>query len=195
MARRWTEEEKSLVCEKWGIWTIRRISNFINRTDYAVIRFAEKNKLGSAYKSYYLTTEEVAKMFKIDPTTVNRYWINKYGLKARIQPMKERSYYRIDFDDLYDWCKENQDKWKACNLEEYGLGIEEDWLKEKRKKDNNIITKKRGSQWTTKELIKLDELIAEGKSSREIAEIIGRSFYSVKRQRQRQLHKKEEIVA
>ena len=194
MARRWTDEEKNLVYEKWGIWSLKRIANAINRTENGVLRFAEKNKLGSAYKSYFLTTEEVANMFGVDSSTVNRYWINLYGLKARFYPMKKRRFYRIDFDDLYDWCKDNQDKWKACNLEEYALGSEEEWLKEKRKKDNNIITQKSGSQWTTKELIRLDELIAEGKSSREIAEIIGRTFYSVKRQRQRQLHRKEEMI-
>lgn len=194
MARRWIQEERDFVEEKWGLWTVSRIAKALNRTDYAIIRFAEKNKLGSMYKDMYLTTEQIGKMFRVDSTTVNRYWIQKYGLKAVKMALKERRYWRVKPEDLYEWCKNNQDKWKASHLEKYALGYEEEWLEEKRKKDSDILIKKQGSQWTTKELIKLQELIDEGKSSREISEILNRSFYSVRRQRQRRLHNKEKMV-
>lgn len=185
MARRWTKEEKDFVEEKWGLWSVSRIAKTIDRTDYAVIRYAEKNKLGSMYKGMYLTTEQVGEMFNVDSTTVNRYWIKKYGLKSVRMALKERKFWRIKLDDLLFWCEKNQDKWKATHLEEYALGEEPKWLQLKRIKDKDIAVAKRGTFWSMKEIDILKKRIEEGKTSREIAEELKRSKASVDRQRMR----------
>lgn len=185
MAKRWTEEEKGLVELKWGVWTISRIAKTINRTEKAVIRYGEKNKLGSMYKEMYLTTEQVGKMFNVDSSTVNRYWIKKYSLKASKIALKERKFYRIKQEDLISWCRHNQDKWKATYLEEHSLGEEAEWLRIKRERDKDLTVVKSKTYWSMKEIEILKLGIQEGKTSREIGIELNRSKASVDRQRMR----------
>ena len=185
MARRWTEEEKFLVEEKWGVYSIKLLAQKVNRTETAVIRFAEKNGLGSMYKEGNLTTEQIGDMFGIDSSTVNRYWIGKYGLKATKRALKNRKYWRVKLKDLIIWCRDNQDKWKSNNLELYALSEEPDWLKEKRNRDNNKIVEKKGTFWSMMEIAELKKLVEEGYTSRDIAEKMNRTKLSVDRQKAR----------
>lgn len=185
--RRWTDEERSLVEDKWGIWSTTRLAKNLNRTENAIVRFAEKNNLGGAYRGMYLSTQQVADLFSIDPTTVARYWIKKYGLKANTQPLRQRRLIRILQDDLLVWCKQNQDRWKATNLPILALGEEPDWLIEKRERDS-LNKSKQGSTWTYKELETLKELINQGTSSSDIARTLGRTYASIRSKRQKLLN-------
>lgn len=187
MAKRWTEEEKDFINEYWGVRTTDYIAKKLNRTKYAIIRYAEKNKLGSAYKECYLSTEDISKMFNIDSSTVSKIWIKSYGLKGRKRKLRERKIWCIKADDLYSWCKENQDKWKATYLEEYALGFEDDWLKQKRQRDKDKTVIKSGTSWTMKEIEILKRRVKEGKTSREIGLELNRSKASVDRQRLRSI--------
>lgn len=189
MGARWTQEERDLVEDKWGIWSVAVIAKTLNRSERAVVRFAEKNKLGSMYWSTYLSSEQIGSMFKVDPSTVVRYWIAQYGLKAIKKPLKKRRIYRVTLDDLFDWCYHNQDKWKATHLPDLIFGVEPDWLIAKRKQDKDILVAKRGTLWSVGELKSLKEMIDMGMTSREIAGELGRSLNSVRRQRQRLLSK------
>lgn len=190
VCRRWTEEERNYVIENWGEKSLDYIAKKLNRTVKAIISFSEKNKLGSPYKRNYISTIEAANIIGVDQTTII-HWINAYNLKASFKALKSRKKYLIDIDDFRKFLKENQNLWKSNNLEEYALGKEESWLKEKRKRDSNIITEKLGSEWTIKEIHKMNKLIEEGKSLREIAEILNRTYKSVRAQRQRELNKRK----
>lgn len=195
VCRRWTDEEKDLVMDKWGIWSISRLAKAVNRTEYAVVRFGEKNGLGSMYREGYLTTEQIADMFKVDQSTVSRYWIKQYGLKAKKSALKERMLYRVSQDDLLLWCENNQDKWRASYLEEYALGFEPEWLKAKRITDSDTITKNKGRLWTTKEIDTLIQLFNDGIAIKDIAEKLGRTYLSTKRQKERLGLRKDTRVA
>lgn len=190
VCRRWTEEERNYVIENWGEKSLDYIAKKLNRTAKAIISFSEKNKLGSPYKRNYISTIEAANMIGVDQTTII-HWINAYNLKANFKALKSRKKYLIDIDNFRKFLKENQNLWKSNGLEEYALGKEESWLKEKRKKDSNIITEKLGSEWTIKEVHKMNKLIEEGKTLREIAEILNRTYKSVRAQRQRELNKRK----
>lgn len=188
VCRRWTEEERNYVIENWGDVTVSYMAKKINRSEGAIVRFGEKNKLGSMYKKSYISTIEAAEIISVDQTTIIR-WINECGLKAKFKALKTRRKYQIDIDEFRKFLKSNQNLWKSNDLEEYALGKEEDWLKEKRKKDNDIIIKKQGSLWTTKEVHIMNKLIEEGKTLKEIAVVLNRTYKSVRAQRQRELDK------
>lgn len=186
ICRRWTEEEKEFVMEHWGDVTVSYIAKKLNRSETAIISFSEKNKLGSAYKKNYISTIDAGEIIGVDQTTII-HWINSCGLKAEFKAIKNRKKYLIDIDKFHNFLRDNQGLWKASNLELYGLGKEEDWLKVKRKKDDNEITKKQGSPWTLNEIKRMNNYIEEGLTLREIANILNRTYYSVRQQRQRQL--------
>ena len=185
MARKWTEEEKFYLEEKWGTLSVKVLAKRFNRTETAVIRFAEKNGFGSMYREGTLTTKQISKMFNVNIGTVRTYWIGKHGLKATKKALKNRRCWRVRMEDLIDWCEHNQDKWKSNHLELYALSIEPEWLKEKRKRDNNEFTEKKGTSWSISEITKLRNLVEEGYTSKEIAKIMNRSKCSIDGQKTR----------
>ena len=59
------------------------------------------------------------------------------GLKYKVQKIsKSKSYRYIEIKDLYEFLRANQNIWDSRNLEKNILGIEPEWLKEKRKLDS-----------------------------------------------------------
>lgn len=191
MAKRWTEEELTLLEDKWGIWSVNRLAKELQRTEAAIIVKAERLKLGGAYNSY-LTTSEVGALFGVHRRTVLHYWINKYGLKAKANKLRSQKIYRVTIDDLITWAKENQDKWDSRNLDEYALGKEFDWLVEKRKQDakNTIVT----GDWSLKDYKTLIDLSEQGVSLKDIAQQLNRTYFAVRRKRQQYLDTKKEAV-
>lgn len=192
--RRWTQEEKDYVADVWGIKTVKQIARKINRTEGAVVSFAEKNKLGSMYRAEWLTTNQAAKIIGVNQKTIIS-WIKEYGLKAESKALLERMMYRIDIMEFYKFLKNNQNRWKATNLPYLALGYEELWLEEKRKLDtSNDLIKKSRSMWTIKEELTLIKMLNEGYSYKEIAMSLNRTIPAVKRYTYR-LEKKKKIIS
>lgn len=188
VCRRWTEEEKNYVIDNWGTLTIRYMAKKIGRTEKALISFGEKNKLGSPYKVDYISTIEAGEIVGVDQTTII-HWINEYGLKSRFKAMVKRKKYLIDLDDFRKFLRDNQHLWKACNVEEYALGREEDWLKEKRKTDSDLEIMKKGTLWSTKEEQEALELFKQGLNAREVSRKINRTYIACKKRREKFLRK------
>lgn len=192
MARRWTEEEKSYVEEYWGAKSVKAIAKKINRTESAVMNYAERNKLGSMYREVYLLPPLLGEYFGVSESTI-KTWIKDFGLPSNTRPLKKHRAHRILPEKLLIWCRDNQSKWSSKNLPIYALGEEPAWLVEKRKKDLADNTYK-AREWTTKEISQLLELVDSGMSNPQIAKIMNRSEYSIKRQRTKQLHKRRELL-
>ena len=188
--KRWTDLDKDYIMDVWGEKSIKGIAIALGRTRTSVIRFAEKNNLGgSTINNMYLSTLEASEIISVDPKTIIT-WINTNQLKANDKIIRERKVYRIDLLDFIDFLRSNPKKWKATN-EHLDFFSEDDyyWLKEKIKTDNEVP--RVNELWTTKEEARLKQLVLEGKTSREIADILGRSLYGVKRKRQRLFKNKE----
>jgi len=80
---------------------------------------------------------------------------------------------------LLEWLKNNQDKWNSTRLDEYGLGVEPQWLKEKRKTDIDI-PKRKFYKWTKQEDQKLILYYKQGKLTyKQIGEKLNRSESAV----------------
>lgn len=183
--KHWTDAQKEYVIDVWGEIPIKRIAKNIGKSYDAVKRFAERNGLGGVfYNDHYLTTTLASQIIGVDPTTIQS-WIKTKQLKARKQTMGIRKIYLIDPHDYRNFLRDNQDKWNATKLQDGFFDVEVDWLIKKKDADSNLVTLKKGTSWTTKEERRLLELVAEGKTTKEIAIILDRTPKSVQRKRER----------
>ena len=147
-AKKWTVEEEQQLLDLWGYKSIEYISKKLNRTVSAIKSKAHKLELGSSIYSNYngVTFYEISKLFNVSVNVIGTNWIN-LGLKTKVQKISEfRNCRYVEINDLYEFLEKNQDSWDSRVLEKNILGIEPDWLKEKRKRDE--ISNKKFDQIT-----------------------------------------------
>ena len=180
--QKYTAEEREYIESKWGEVSIRRIAQRLNRSQGAILKYAERYGLGGVYNNgCYLTPHDISKMFGVDSTIVKSSWIKNHGLISIRSPLRNSFVHRIKLDDLLDWCKNNQSRWSSLNLEIYALGTEPDWLKEKRRRD--LSNGPRKVSWSLKEEKLLMKLVSEGMKFKDIAIKLGRTEGSCRRRR------------
>lgn len=177
----WTEEEINTLKDLWGTKTIPQIAKKMGRSINSIKIKSTRLKLG-AFKSNseYLSVTQIARILNIDTHTILDRWIEKYNLKFKlIAPSGIQKFKYVNIDDLLEWLKNNQDKWNSTRLEEYGLGVEPKWLKDKRKKDIEI-PKRSYYKWTKAEDNKLIMYYRSGKLTyKQIGEKLNRSENAV----------------
>lgn len=180
--KHYTSKERNYIELNWGYKSVEEISRKLRRSKTAIIRYAENNKLKGCYKEgVFLSTSDISKLFKVDPSTVRKYWIEKYGLVSEKKPLISREIHRVSLENLKYWCFKNQDKWSATSLELYALGEEPEWLKKKRKEDRGKKVKRKA--WTRYEDNILISLSQNGYKYKEIAIKLDRTLASVKQRR------------
>lgn len=165
MPRRWTNEELEYLQSNYKHTKIKKIAKKLNRTEGAVEERAYligvsnwKDNLG------FISAYQAGKIIGKDSRT-----LQNAGLKFR----REGKLKVIELESFIKWLKNNQDKWDSRKLEEYGLGVEPKWLREKRTRD--FVKTTFNKAWTKKET---DILIAgylADKSFSELAESLNRS--------------------
>lgn len=136
--RLWSEEEEDFLIESWGYKTADRIASELHRKPTAIIKRAKVLQLGSPIDAEYITRTSLSKILDIDGKTL----INM-GIPFRRKKFKNRYFHVIRMVEVIRWLKNNQDKFNAAKIEEYGLGVEPEWLKEKRKADRNLKVRDR----------------------------------------------------
>ncbi len=135
--RFWTKEEETLLSDLWGTESFETIAKKLNRTVSSIKNKAFNLGLGSVIENNYngLTIKDISDLLGININTVSVGWIG-LGLKYKVQRVsKTKSYRYVEIKDLYEFLKANQNIWDSRNLEKNILGVEPDWLKEKRKID------------------------------------------------------------
>lgn len=193
--RKWTKEDEFLLESMWGNKNMSYLCKKFNRSKNAIVLKARALNLGKAYDSgLYLLVTQVGDMLGYSATVVVN-WITKYGLPAKKKILIESERYFIDEGKLVKWLKENQNLWNANNLQlnAFGAKVENDWLKEKRKKDIN--RKKKCERFSKGEIEFLILEYNKGKTYNQIAKCLGRTKFSVKEkarqlQREKKLNKK-----
>lgn len=140
--RFWTKEEETLLSDLWGEESFEIIAKKLNRTVSSIKNKAFFLGLGSAMENNYngLTIKDISDMLGVNINTISVGWIG-LGLKYKVQKIsKSKSYRYVEIKDLYEFLEENQNIWDSRNLEKNILGVEPDWLKEKRKLDREKNT-------------------------------------------------------
>lgn len=185
---KWTAKDLEYLEENWGSIPASCIARKIKHTTAAVRQKAKDMRLGKQLGENMLTMGQVSKLMGLKDYSKVRTWI-QHGLTATRcvpnakyptkKPKDGRSYRCIiKFDDLLEWLEAHQDMWDSRTVEEYALGIEYDWLAEKRQRDKNKPLEY--TYWTVGELARLKRLyFDDGKKQLEISRIMGRTRASV----------------
>ncbi len=179
--RWWTLEEIEYLRENWGYAKVEVLAKHLRRSVSSINTKALELGLGPAIKSdiELILVSDICEMLEISKERVVSTFVN-HGLFLRKKWIsKKRFYYYVLYDDLINYLKNNQDTWDSRNLELYALGMEEDWLKEKRKNDakNDPYWHK---EWTTDEIQKAIDIFNYKKSYQAVAEELHRSLGAVK---------------
>ena len=178
--RKWTVEEETLLSDLWGVKSIEYIAKKMKRTVFSIKVKAVRMELGPMIRNNYdvITISDMVDLLNVTRDRIIDSWV-KLGLKLKKAKLTNKmSYYTISWKDLMDFLENNQNEWDSRNLEKNMLGIEPDWLQEKRKRDtieNPLWYRK----WTEDEIKKAESLFKNGKTYQEISSIIERSEWAV----------------
>ena len=183
--RIWSKEELEYLEDSWGEVTPDTIARNLGRTLNAVIVKSKILQLGSYLaSSEYLNAFSISKIMGIDSHVIQRTW-KRYGFKMTKRKIRGNKRFEIiKVDELLEWLRTHQELWDSRRIEPYALGIEPEWLKEKREKDKQK-PKARGTQYTAEEDNRIVMMTRLGKTQAEIAKELDRSQASVNARVQR----------
>ena len=136
----WTEEEEIMLSDLWGNKSMDLITKKLNRTASSISNKAYELNLGSQIDNNYdgLTIPTICKIFNVSYNTVSINWV-ALGLKLKSRKTSNVSaYFYVEINDLFKFLEANQNIWDSRYLEVNILGIEPEWLKQKRISDENI---------------------------------------------------------
>lgn len=184
----WTQEELDYIREVWGDKTVPQIAKHLGRSITAVkVKTARLGYTGQKWSGEMMSARKVSELLGVDVHTVCDFWVPKCGLKAKQRQLgvTKKTTTIIMFEDLLEWLEAHQDLWDSRRVEMYALGMEYDWLKEKRKTDADKPVRK-AQKWTQQEDDRLIALFKRGGMTyAEIGAELGRPASGVEHRLQR----------
>ncbi len=178
----WTDEELNYIHEVWGEKTIPQIARHLGRSINAVkVKTARLGYTGQKWYGNMMSARKVSELLGVDVHTVCDYWIPKCALKGKAKRLgaSKKTTTIIMFDDLLLWLEEHPDLWDSRRLELYALGMEYEWLAEKRKADL-LRPARKAQKWTTEEDTYLVGMFRRGGMTyAEMGAVLGRSADAV----------------
>lgn len=180
----WSQKELDYIQEVWGDKTIPQIARHLGRSINAVkVKTVRLGYTGQKWSGEMMSARKVSELLGVDVHAVCDLWIPKHGLKAKRRRLgqSKKTTTIIMFEDLLEWLEGHQDLWDSRRVEPYALGMEYDWLRQKRKVDAGKPIRK-AQKWTAQEDARLIALYKKGdKTYAEIAQELGRPADGVER--------------
>lgn len=194
---KYTKEEIDYITERFGTVSTSSIAKKLGRSVRAIEKkavqifgTAKANSVQGLYSS-----EEISIMLGVWKGAV-AVWIKERGLPATAKPKRLKKEnkgsiyctdtYSIDLKVFFDWLKENKNNVKVDfdKVDMESLPYAPDWFKEDYKNKNHYNVRNRVG-WSEEDVSKLLYLFyVEGKTLKEIADILGRTYSSVRKKKQ-----------
>ena len=155
--RNWTKEEETLLSDLWGSESIENIAKKLNRTVSSITNRVYVLGLGSQIENNYdgLRIQDISDIFQVNRNVILTSWVS-LGLKLSFRKRSNHSVYSyVQINDLYEFLETNQNIWDSRSLEKNILGVEPEWLKEKRIRDRLLPTSEFGIENLTKQQLLL----------------------------------------
>lgn len=178
--RKWTLEEEQEFKDLWGNQKVELIAKKLKRTVFSLKVKAVRMGLGSMISNNYekITISDISDLLGVSTGRIYSTW-TQLGLNiTMVELTKEKSYMTATWYDLMKFLEENQNEWDSRKIEKNMLGLEPEWLIEKRTRDlkeNPLWYRK----WTEEEIKKAESLFNSGKDYKSIALEIERSERAV----------------
>ena len=184
--RKWTEEERQYVENKWGEMDLAGIANHLGRSIGSITNELQRQGL-TAWKgsTELLQIKQVAQIIGADYNTVLESWIPAGLPVKRKVAWKKRRILFVELDALLAWLKNHPQKWDSRRVEPYAFGQEPDWLMEKRRQDVENAKVHPVGRYSEMEDAVLRREFRRGTSTAEIGKMLNRSHGSVRRRIER----------
>jgi hypothetical protein len=183
--RKWTQEEYDYLQDKWGTVSLKTIAKKLGRSENAVLIKVGKLGLGPFLENgEYVTFNQLLHALGIRGSYnyKNISWIQNRGFPIQTKKVRNSSFRVVRLEDWWKWAEENQNFLDFSRFEENALGIEPDWVKEKRKKDFELRQQYKRTPWTSIEDKQLERLINQYKYTyAEISKMMRRTEGAIQR--------------
>lgn len=175
--QRWTKEEDDYLIRKWGLMSRVNIASNLDRSPEGVrMRAYHLGLLKANDNQDMLVKTNVCQILGYRTHSVNTVLTGAPFKK--VVTGNKRKVNMIRHEDLMEWLRTHQDKFDASRIEEYALGVEPEWLREKRRVDIDARQKglkRKRDRWSPAELDEAIRLHKRGWSDEQIAELHGRT--------------------
>lgn len=174
MRKQWTEWEIQYLEKKYVNQSVERTAKKLHRTEASVKHKARI--LGLNHYADCIGAKSVARCFGVDIAVVLR-WIYKLDLPTMTLKAGNQTRYDIETEEFWKWAESHKEEINWSRYEVGSLLPEPEWVKEAKVNFKNHKSRKRISDY---EKIQIKNMLRRGYCYKEIADRIGRSYYSVK---------------
>ena len=161
--RNWTQEEKTYLEEHWGTMTVPTLCKKLNRSENGILVMARRLKLGAFYESGgYITMHQLLIALGYGCTGdsyKNKSWIENRAFPVR-KKRNNKSFVKIVYlEDFWKWAEKNQTFLNFSKFDKNALGLEPEWVDEKRQRDIKHLQENIKTPWTPQEDAYLRDLL------------------------------------
>lgn len=184
MAKHWNEEEIQYLSDNWGVKSLDTICRKLNRSKNAVRVKVQRLGLGAFLEaSEYVTWNQLLITLGIGSGGYKLIsWVQNRDFPVRIKRVDKNTYRVVHIEDFWKWAEKNKDLLDFSKFEEYSLGKEPAWVKDKRKLDFEKNTKYIKSPWTAVEDSRLKYLLEQYKYTyMDLSKILRRTNGAIQR--------------
>ena len=177
----WSKEEVDYLMDNWGTISIKAIAKKLGRSEAAILVKKNKLKLGRFDESgSYITWNQllVALGFERNGSYKTTSWIENRNFPVKNKKVLNDRVKIVYLDDFWKWAEKNKNFINFSKFEKGMLGIEPEWVKDKRSYDIQTSNKYKKTPWTPKEDEYLTFLLKQHKYnydeiSKEICRTVG----------------------
>jgi len=146
----WTKAEKEYLERAWGCVSIGHIAKRLGRSVNAVKLKAQRMGLrGHLHSGIHPTLEQVFEALGIQGSTgYATKRLLALGLPVRYHKVLKCSFRTVDMDKFWEWAEKNKRLLDFRNFEEGALGMEPEWVKEKRREDIANFMRPHNEKWS-----------------------------------------------
>lgn len=173
MNKRWEKCEEEYLLKKYLSQPVEITAKRLQRTESAVKHKAVK--LGLRYRLDMLGTKAMARCFHANVSVIMR-WIQKFGLPVKKIKCCGGNRYDIDIVEFWKWAYLHRDIIKWSGYELGSLPPEPEWVRMEKANYKQVNHRKR---FTEDEKRKIRFLFSKGLNYRDVADEMGRSYYSI----------------
>ncbi|MBR5596508.1 MAG: hypothetical protein IKW30_03780 [Lachnospiraceae bacterium] len=162
--KNWTKEEEDYLAEKWGTVSVGAIAKALGRSENAIIVRKYRLGLGSFLESgEYVSWNQLLQALGITGGTGYKQisWVRNRDFPIHTKRIHNNSFKIVYLEEWWKWAEKNRDLLDFSRFEENVLGVEPEWVKDKRKHDVEKARKYITTPWTKSEDEKLRRLVAK----------------------------------
>lgn len=183
--KNWTNEECNYLIDNWGTLSLKTIAKNLGKSKNAVLNKVQRLELGPFLENGdYVSWNQFLKALGIQGSRNYKEvsWIQNRGFPIHTKKVRNCSFKVVYLNEWWKWAEKNQSFLDFSRFEENSLGLEPDWVKEKRKHDFELRHKYIKTPWTPLEDKRLERLIGQYKYTyAEISKMMRRTEGAIQR--------------